>query len=377
MYAFLGTASAIGLSAGLYHFGPNIFLNWLADGNIYVTRVKEGTAKAIMRGGGLHRFVMKHEGHHLNDPSEDWYDPGFPKWEVMEDELGMKYESRAQRYQKLGLYHVGFPPPFSAYSVFEYEFHWVETKLDKSTGMLANWPRSSMTERIYTSNFPYVVIVDAAETDDLIPVNVVLQLTVRITNPYKALFGVENWMEAVTGKVLDASRKHVGGKTYSDLKTEVHPTPAKPVLGASFSDSISAVEEDIKSINGVEIESVSVMKVDLAGPHAVQLQADAARAFSAQQVADAEVIEAKAAATVTTIAGAAKAEVIEVTGKADGAASKARLDGLATHPELAAHMMTTDAIAKSGANVTLIDPFGSASGIAQKVARAFSGNKGE
>src|SRR3989344_2741485 len=139
-----------------------LFLPWLAQESVLFTTVKEGTAKAIMRGGSFDRFVMSFEGYHLNVPSEPGYDSSEPDWQVLyhgrnntsgfgegaakgtpsADGLPDSFfDRRLWLLKTLGLYWVGWP---WATSVYVYQFEWNETITDDD-GKEKVFPRSAAT----------------------------------------------------------------------------------------------------------------------------------------------------------------------------------------------------------------------------------------
>lgn len=222
MFAYLlGGASLVAL--GTAAASPFV-INWLADGDSFFTKVSEGTAKAVMRGGtrgSFDHFVMAFEGHHFNVPGSDWFDRTIPAWEVLDnDPVDDKYfDLRDPLTKWLGVYYVGIPP---FRQLKEYRFRWSEAIKDLKTNKEVVWSRDASTDFIYVSDFPYMIVLDAAETKEGIPVDGTYQLVIRITNPYKALFATENWLEAVTASANRAARSYVGSRTYEELQSETN-----------------------------------------------------------------------------------------------------------------------------------------------------------
>lgn len=362
MFGFIATVSAIALGAGIAPF----FMNWLADGDVLFTKVREGTSKAVMSGSTFHHFLLSHRGYHLNDPrwkkhDDTRYDDYFPAWEIVKNpdkELPEKYENRGWLLRKLGLYWVGLPP---FRSIYEYNFVWNEEKVD-TTGKPHLWNRAGSTNFIYTSKFPYLVVIDSAETEDRLPLDGMYQLTVQINNPFSALFHTENWLESVTGYSNRQARNFIGARKYADLVSET-----KKVGDAQderFSTTILELNDALpgqtgsdngtRKQNGVTIISADLQQLEITGDEAGKIREATLRAYTADQDAYATVAAGEADGKAELARGTARAAVIELTGKATGSAYKERLAVLQEFGDLAPILLQTDAMSAVGPGRTVL-----------------------
>lgn len=320
------------------------FLPWLAEEDILTTKVKEGTGKAIMRGNSFDRFVMSFEGYHLNDPKAPWFDPAVTPWERIwhGKEHDREFDKRSWLLRYLGLYWVGMP---WANSVRKYHFEWNETKTDQD-GKKVIWARDAQTDFVYVSEFPYAVVADKAETQDLLQVDVLSIIGVRVWNPYLAEFNSEDWMTRITAAILRQSRNYVGGKKYAELKTDNAGTDfSGPVinLNANLPDDVDGQPKGLRGRYGIEITTADIQDVELAGSEKENVQKSAAKAFTAAQDA-----------LAVTTAADAQAHAIKVVGNADAEALTARLNALKGREEVGVKLASFDAIkeASKGAGST-------------------------
>lgn len=237
----------------------------LAKGNIFFTIVEEGKAKAIKQLGKFHRVVMAYKGHRLST-----------EWDVCgPEELGTTREVRsgdgttelqfvpreelrpgqkldyacittlepiAEKpgefkqvmrliplvpepwYQDLpligGLRWVGIP---IIHTVHTYRFRWVSLRQgedkEKKGELKAQIDAQDQrgTDYILLQDDIYYTLVEAAESMGMVQLDIELLLTLRIVNPYKALFRVEEWLETTINKTKPAVRQFVARHQYEEL----------------------------------------------------------------------------------------------------------------------------------------------------------------
>lgn len=371
--------------------GVPLLMQWLAKENVLFTTVKEGTAKAIMRGDSFERFIMSFAGYHLNDPTkkgkkEGLYEPWLkdemrkealdkdkkqiklPNWEVNYHGEGNKkgyvhyddnyYDERHEWLKSLGLYWIGWP---WANSVYVYGFEWNETRTDKNSDEKI-LSRAEPTDFIFVADFIYAIKTVGAETKDRLLVDVLTLVTVAIRNPYRALFTGVDWMRRITAAINRHVRNFVGTKGYDDLiyiaKEENKTAPEiSQMWSEEFSwpiikltelladeDENSPMPRGLKGKYGVEIRTADLQTVGLSGSEKEKekQQESAAKVYNAQQ-------EAKA----TLLAGQAKADVIKMTGDKEAEALEARLNVIERH--------------KSGEMLAQVDAMRDASGAGARI----------
>jgi len=352
--------------------GVPFFLRWLAEEDIFFTTVKEGTAKAIIRGDSFERFIMSFAGYHINDPRKDregmhkkWYkswlknekgdaicDEGeeplrLPDWEVLYHGEGNRcgfdsddslYDERPWLLKKLGLYWVGWP---WANSVYIYAFEWNETYTDKATGKEKILPRSEATDFVFVADFTYAILTDGAETSDRLPTDELTLVTVAIRNPYRALFSGEDWMRRVTAAINRHVRSFVGDKEFQDLissKKEKWSEFSEPIIGLSdrLLDDTDEPPFGLRGRYGAEIRTADLQTIDLSGEVKKQDQEATTRKYVADQ---------EAAATIAT--GTAEAEVIKIKGEQEALALAARLKVIQEHGTTGELLAQLDAMQES------------------------------
>ena len=194
------------------------------------TTIKEGSAKAIMRGEEFDGIIASWGGHHINDPSAPWFNKNRPEWEVLLNnvrdtpdanplwDVDAWNDSRSFIEKWFGIHWVGIP--FQK-SLHVYEFQWTEEKQGEG-GTYVPRPRAALTDFIYIMDFSYHIVLKDAETSDNLPVNLHYLLTVRITNPRKALFDTDDWLKRITGLTNSEARNHVGSLSFEELTSEKH-----------------------------------------------------------------------------------------------------------------------------------------------------------
>ncbi len=348
MFYLLGVAVLVAVA--LVFVAVSFFFQWLAEEDILFTTVKEGTAKAIVRGKSFERFIMSFEGYHLNNPSKkQWHRQDKPDWEVLyhgrenldgfpEDDR--RYDDRPWWLRYLGLYWVGMP---WAYSVYVYGFEWNETITDKG-GKEKILPRAEATDFIFVADFVYAIETDGAETKDHLPIDELTLVTVAIRNPYRALFSGEDWMRRVTAVINRLVRDFVGKHKFENLVS---------VNTVAFSRSIMKLTTDLpnddpdpnivprglKSRYGVEIRTADLQTIELSGVAQEQHQKATTREYVAKQEAIATRIEGQATADVTKMKGETEAEAL-----------RARLAVIKEHGEVGIMLAGYDAIQAASKN---------------------------
>lgn len=236
---------AVVLFGALY--GLTVLINFAAERNVLFTKVKEGTAKAIMRWDQFHRFLIVYRDHDLdqewnvrhdslNGKEADFWDDG------KQEKARRKVELRKQKqlfggirfwfFDFRGIFWIGIPP---IYSVYEYEFRWIgfrqqpagEAKQVGEEEVRVGEPSEQILGRkrrigyILLQDDTYFLFLQGAETavkpGQLIPVNLKVALTIRIVNPYQALFRVQDWLEVTLNLIVPVIRSYVARHEYTTI----------------------------------------------------------------------------------------------------------------------------------------------------------------
>lgn len=354
LITFLATLILIG-TAVIIPF----FLQWIAKENIFFTTVKEGTVKAIMRGKSFERFIMSFEGHHLNEPKTTWFDPGANLWEIIrhKKDEDPRYDNRSWWMKHLGLYWVGWP---WANSVYVYAFEWNETYTGQG-GREEVLPRAEATDFIYAADFTYAIVTNGAETNDRLQTDELTLVTVAVRNPYRALFSGEDWMRRVTAAINRHVRTFVGEKEFQDLiSTKDLTSFSKPIIELTKilpDDNTDSPNKGLRGRYGVVIRTADLQTIELSGDSKKQHE----------EATTAEYVARQKAVTVRLDADA-KGYEIEIIGKKEAEALKARLEVIKDHGEAGITLAGYDAIQESskGPGNTIVwanNPLGALTGM--------------
>lgn len=274
----------------------------LAKLNIFFTIIQEGTAKAIKKFGKFQRMVIAYGDHALDQrgtirlPDED----GKEGIELVKNADGTirteKYtiEIQSQSFRLWGgLRWVGIP---FIHSVHKYEFRWVSYEQGEKDGKLAEKiiSHTETIDYLLLQDDVYYSFVHGGETSEMIPTDVDLLLTIRIINPYKAMFRVQNWLEAVLNQVKPAFRKFVFSCELKELMGKEEKMEREVDNFLKDSGIANYAERDY----GVRLKKVGMAKVDLAGERGKIYTEAASKQYEAEKEKERKEILAKADANI-------------------------------------------------------------------------------
>lgn len=246
---------------------------FLAKLNIFFTLVKEGTAKAVLRFGKFRKIVMSYKSHDINE-----------NWEVVEREQFSWFKLFS------GLRWIGFP---IINTVHKYRFSWSSYEQIDESGKIMTKPKTTEKEIdfILVQDDVYFTVIEAAETKGMVPVDVSLLLTLRVKNPYKALFRIQHWLEASLNRVKPAFRSFIAQKEFKDLIAQKEAIEEQ--VGSFIAES--KIDEFILNNYGVELVAVEMVKIDPSGKRGEAYAEAASKLWEAEReleriktIADAE-----------------------------------------------------------------------------------------
>lgn len=164
---------------------------YLAPNNKFFTFVKEGKAKLIIKGGECVNTLIQFKGYEIDHGTGN----------VVRGE---------EKHLFGGLRFYGLWP---LYDVVIYNFKW--TNVDQEGRIIIHEPET--LDYVLLKDDVYWANVEKAEDKNLLPLDIEVTLTIRVINPYKAIFNVQNWLETVINRTKPAVRDSVTGKEFKDL----------------------------------------------------------------------------------------------------------------------------------------------------------------
>lgn len=168
----------------------------LAPKNLWWTFTKESTAKFVVRADQFEKAIMRWEGH-----SFDLEKKGVEKWNVIEIE---PEKEKKRRFG--GLEYYG---PWPLLDILIYKFTWISIGEKEEIKRKTKW-----IDYILLRDDVYWAKVDRCEDANLFPLELELLLTIRIINPYKAIFNIQKWLETVINRLKPFIRQYITGDEY-------------------------------------------------------------------------------------------------------------------------------------------------------------------
>lgn len=226
---------------------------WWAPNNLFWTFVPEGRAKVVVRGDAVGRVLIQ-----LRDHAQVSADAAYPSLRPDEttdpprregDIVGCPTKKRFWG----GLRFYGFWP---INDLYVYRFKWTNMAHDGRPQ-----PHDEEMDHVLIVDDVYWAEVRAAEDQALLPLDVGLVLRLRVINPYKALFRVENWLEVVINMVEPSVRDVLSKKTYEEWISQ------DADLGEEIWERLQEDEEEdlvglLRERYGVEFISLGVKSFD-------------------------------------------------------------------------------------------------------------------
>lgn len=175
------------------------------------TYVAEGTSKQLVRGEGFLKSMLSKKGHkYKNVRKGDWdvtrLAPGEKPWPP--EWMG-------------GYRFVSLLVPLGIDKIYTRTMKYVKS-LPKGTPEDPNTKYEKRadpgTDFLLTgTQYQYAVLVESAEDANGLPLSGQMTLSAEICNPYKALFLVKDWFDALVSRVLPRVRQYISEHTYEDI----------------------------------------------------------------------------------------------------------------------------------------------------------------
>lgn len=252
----------------------------LASRDIFLTLVKEGSAKAVMGVGdsGFHKFIMHFSGHRFKSGTWEVENKSSKGWKIWKF-LGLS-----------GVKYLGIP---GLHTIHEYKFRWNSLKQsadDETTdaGGIYFKSHDDLLDNILLQDDIYYARIQGAEDHKMVPLDLDITLQIGIKDPYKALFTVQEWLEMTWGIYLPAIRRYVSTKGWQDLagETEKHEK--------EFENSIKRAKDNLKDKFGVNVIEFRILRIKPGGARATMYETAATKEYEAERDAKVALIAAKA-----------------------------------------------------------------------------------
>jgi regulator of protease activity HflC (stomatin/prohibitin superfamily) len=271
---------------------------------------RERTIQVITRFGKFYAAIMSVEGHRFNDPRRpDFFDENIPAWEIVPADED--YEPSLS--EKWNIYL--FLWPFFKTYVYPFAYLKLKRKGDVQDGDHVIWNSDdtgeSLVARSGTSDFidfhhEYPTITGDLFTKGMAKVRVFTNNTLQATNPYKMLFGINNWLSVVSEKMSAALKGIVADLSLMELnqvKSESNPGTQTPT--ADFTDNMNHINSGaagIMMMYGVQLTRSIFKTFEPADENTRTLMASFLKPQIATQEGDAAKIKAdlEGQATITT-----------------------------------------------------------------------------
>jgi hypothetical protein len=208
---------------------------WWAPNNLFFTFVKEGTVKTVVKGHKFYKALVQFKGYRLNNPKT----------------MVAVVRGVDKKHWFGGLRYYGLWPVMD---IFVYPFQWTGiTEGGKLEPHEIEW-----LDYIYVKDDIYGFEVLEAEDKELMPLNIILTFTVRIINPYKALFVIENWYETLINRSRPYVRDFLTTGTYREFIAD----PQRIGIGISQRLEEEEILKELKGRYGIDIRKIEVNAIN-------------------------------------------------------------------------------------------------------------------
>lgn len=244
----------------------------------FFTYPEEGKAKIIVRGDVVVRMVMLYAGHIFANE-----DPNFSRgltnqdkeyWEIKDiqklegvDRTAIKMTSPLAGihplilpwakyvYWTTGLVFTGIFPYQSVREELLERTEILHEESGDKTNLVLKVKRD-YSDHLRVREFLYPIRIAKADTQDKIPVNVLLVIKAQVTNPHKAAYGVDRWDQQLVNMTTNAVTNFTRTRNLDAVLTAKDTAEA-----TAINEAIRKITEDQTKygfeINGVEIIDIS------------------------------------------------------------------------------------------------------------------------
>ncbi|MBU0547112.1 MAG: SPFH domain-containing protein [Patescibacteria group bacterium] len=276
----------------------------LAPNNCFFTFVKESTVKFVVKGDKFDKCLIRWEGYTFD------YQKQHPeKWNVIKGK---------EKHRFGGLCFYGLWP---LWDLHIYKFRWTGVDESGTINKKHEW-----LDYMLLKDDVYFTKIAEAEDKNLLPLEIQIYLTIRVVNPYKARFAVQNWLETIINRMQPIIRQYIAKISYTDLGAVIQTVGGEMWEEMKKSKLVGQYEQEDGILMaegergefidqyGVEVKAIEIRQID---PPEEFLKTTLLR-YTASETAEATKVTAKATKykTETEAAGERKATILKAEGEA-------------------------------------------------------------
>lgn len=210
---------------------------WWAPNDLYFTIIPEGYGVIVIRAGQFSKVLINWKNHILALQKSDEHDVG----DVIEGVSPKRFLG--------GLTGYGFWP---LDNIHLYKFGWIGMEHD---GTIREHEKRSLSNVLLMDDI-YVARSEQIKDRDGLECNVNTALTMRVVNPYKALFCVQNWLEMIMIRVKASVRDALTQDVYNEWLAK------KEDLSARIQDALGASFQEWLDKYGIAVSNLAVPDID-------------------------------------------------------------------------------------------------------------------
>jgi len=211
------------------------------------TSVQEGTVKIVVRFDGYVKTLLCKQGYKIDENGE----------------VVQLRENESPQYPDFlgGIRWVSLLKPLGIDRILVRTMKFVKA--------LSNGEFQSRTDEgtdfmLAGVHYQYGLSFDSAEDSEKLPLSGKMTMTTMITNPYKAMFRVKDWFDALVSRVLPCVREYISEHSYDeiigdrDVKLDQDVFEALNQVGGNGEPSIISILKNEYGIVLVALETVNI-----------------------------------------------------------------------------------------------------------------------
>jgi len=207
-----------------------LYLVW-APNDVFGTFPEEGYSLIIVRGLGFRKVLLKKEGFGLNNT-----------WDVVPENQSTKKEK-----EFFGMFFFLWPLE----RIYVYRQKWTKyTEGEKSI------EKEEVLRGALLKSYTYSISLSKAEDASRMPIDIIMAVEMMISNPYKALFSMQNWYGGVSNFIRGEIRDEIQRISYSQM-IGANAIPLDRILEQKLMNLIGLIKDQY----GVEVLKVKTVQI--------------------------------------------------------------------------------------------------------------------